>query len=41
LSRKVSTTQVTEITRRIGYELEQAIERLYPDPIGAADSACR
>jgi uncharacterized membrane protein len=28
--------QVTEITRRIGYELEHAIERLYPEPIGSA-----
>jgi uncharacterized membrane protein len=27
--------QVTEITRRIGHELEHAIERLYPDPIGS------
>jgi uncharacterized membrane protein len=28
--------QVTEITQRIGHELEHAIERLYPDPIGSA-----
>jgi uncharacterized membrane protein len=28
--------QVTEITKRIGHELEQAIERLYPDAIGSA-----
>jgi uncharacterized membrane protein len=28
--------QVTEITRRIGHELEHAIERLYPEPIGGA-----
>jgi uncharacterized membrane protein len=27
--------QVTEITRRIGHELEHAIELLYPDPIGS------
>jgi uncharacterized membrane protein len=27
--------QVTEITRRIGHELEHAIDRLYPAPIGS------
>lgn len=31
--------QVTAITQRIGHELERAIERLYPEPIGRAAEA--
>jgi uncharacterized membrane protein len=31
--------QVTGITKRIGHELEHAIERLYPDSIGSAAEA--
>jgi uncharacterized membrane protein len=30
-----TSMEVTQITRRIGHELEHAIARLYPDPIGS------